>query len=155
MCHFPTFAAHAPMDSGRADPDCSGPGFPIRRSRDQPVCGSPGLFAAYHVLPRLSAPRHPPCTLSSLTALIPLPELHSSVSVRMPVASQRPGAQSSRMAPQAVLENTASATNCCAVPATVIPAFLNTHSSIFKERTAISSVVLVAGVGFEPTTSGL
>lgn len=32
-----------------------------------PVCGSPRLIAAGHVLHRLSAPRHPPCTLSSLT----------------------------------------------------------------------------------------
>ena len=32
-----------------------------------PVCGSPRLIAASHVLHRLSAPRHPPCTLSSLT----------------------------------------------------------------------------------------
>jgi hypothetical protein len=35
----------------------------------KPVCGSPRLIAAYHVLLRLSAPRHPPCTLSSLTNL--------------------------------------------------------------------------------------
>ena len=33
----------------------------------KPVCGSPRLIAAGRVLPRLSAPRHPPCTLSSLT----------------------------------------------------------------------------------------
>ena len=33
----------------------------------KPACGSPRLIAAYHVLHRLSAPRHPPCTLSSLT----------------------------------------------------------------------------------------
>ena len=32
---------------------------------------SPGLFAANHVLHRLWAPRHPPCTLSSLTATPP------------------------------------------------------------------------------------
>jgi hypothetical protein len=32
-----------------------------------PVCGSPGLIAACHVLHRLCAPRHPPSTLSSLT----------------------------------------------------------------------------------------
>jgi hypothetical protein len=32
-----------------------------------PVCGSPRLFAAYHVLHRLLVPRHPPCALSSLT----------------------------------------------------------------------------------------
>src|SRR6202035_787418 len=43
-------------------------GFPhsdIPGSR--PVCGFPGLFAAYHVLHRLLAPRHPPYALSSLT----------------------------------------------------------------------------------------
>jgi hypothetical protein len=28
-----------------------------------PVCGSPKLIAAYHVLHRLSDPRHPPCAL--------------------------------------------------------------------------------------------
>jgi hypothetical protein len=31
-----------------------------------PVCGSPRLIAAYHVLHRLPSPRHPPCALSSL-----------------------------------------------------------------------------------------
>ena len=44
-----------------------GAGFPhsdIDGSRD--VCSSPSLFAAYHVLPRLCAPRHPPCALGSL-----------------------------------------------------------------------------------------
>ena len=43
-------------------------GFPhsdIPGSR--PVCGFPGLFAAYHVLHRLLVPRHPPYALSSLT----------------------------------------------------------------------------------------
>ena len=30
-----------------------------------PVCGSPRLFAAYHVLPRLRKPRHPPFALLS------------------------------------------------------------------------------------------
>ena len=33
----------------------------------KPVCGSPRLIAAYHVLHRRPAPRHPPCALSSLT----------------------------------------------------------------------------------------
>src|SRR6201993_2283104 len=43
-------------------------GFPIRKSPDiTPVCGSPGLIAACHVLHRLFLPRHPPCALSSLT----------------------------------------------------------------------------------------
>ena len=35
----------------------------------KPACGSPRLIAACHVLHRLSAPRHPPCTLNSLTKL--------------------------------------------------------------------------------------
>ena len=39
-------------------------GCPIRRSRDvMLVCNSPWLIAAYHVLLRLSDPRHPPCAL--------------------------------------------------------------------------------------------
>ena len=36
-------------------------------SGSQPVSGSPELFAAVHVLLRLSLPRHPPCALRSLT----------------------------------------------------------------------------------------
>ncbi len=37
-------------------------GCPIRRSGDiLLVCSSPQLIAAYHVLHRLSEPRHPPC----------------------------------------------------------------------------------------------
>ena len=35
-----------------------------------PACGSPQLFAAYHVLLRLPMPRHPPCALISLTYII-------------------------------------------------------------------------------------
>ena len=33
----------------------------------KPACGSPGLIAACYVLHRLSAPRHPPSALCSLT----------------------------------------------------------------------------------------
>ena len=47
------------------------PGCPIRKSPDQSLFdSSPGHIAAYHVLHRLSIPRHPPCTLSSLITLI-------------------------------------------------------------------------------------
>ena len=47
------------------------PGFPIRKSPDQSSFdSSPRHIAAYHVLRRLSTPRHPPCTLSNLTALM-------------------------------------------------------------------------------------
>ena len=60
------------MHSAGGDPGYSpGTGFPIRRSLDQcSFDSSPGLIAAYHVLHRLITPRHPPCTLSSLTASV-------------------------------------------------------------------------------------
>src|SRR3954447_9371470 len=42
-------------------------GCPIRKSWDiMLVCSSPKLIAAYHVLPRLSDPRHPPYALMLL-----------------------------------------------------------------------------------------
>ena len=45
-------------------------GFPHSEiSGSRVVCTSPELFAAYHVLHRLHAPRHPPCALSSLTII--------------------------------------------------------------------------------------
>ena len=53
-------------------------GCPIRKSPDQSLFDdSPGLIAACHVLLRLSTPRHPPCTLSSLTTFMN-PSLQSS-----------------------------------------------------------------------------
>ena len=35
----------------------------------QNICFSPNLIAAYHVLLRLSEPRHPPCALSNLLVI--------------------------------------------------------------------------------------
>ena len=63
-------------------------GFPIQRSPDQGlVGGSPGLIAASHVFHRLLAPRHPPCTLSSLTSIV----LRSRETYWKPVALERHG----------------------------------------------------------------
>ena len=73
MCHFPPLAGLPPMYSEEANPGCPGLGCPIRGSPDQLVCSTPGLIAAYHALHRLSAPRHPPYTLSNLPALIRTP----------------------------------------------------------------------------------
>ena len=43
-------------------------GFPHSDiSGSQPICGSPKLFAAYHVFHRLLVPRHPPCALLRFT----------------------------------------------------------------------------------------
>ena len=58
------------FSSGGWLPSCDGccifntAGCPIRKSSDiSLVCSSPKLIAAYHVLHRLSDPRHPPCAL--------------------------------------------------------------------------------------------
>ena len=64
MFQFPGFAS--PAETGD---DCvlPQPGFPIRTPPDQSLfSGSPKLFAAYRVLLRLSAPRHPPSALFQL-----------------------------------------------------------------------------------------
>jgi hypothetical protein len=47
------------------------PGCPIRKSADlMLVCSSPQLIAAYHVLHRLSEPRHPPYALKCFKRVI-------------------------------------------------------------------------------------
>ena len=67
MVHFPPFACtrlciQRGIHAGYAW------GFPHSEiSGSTPVCGSPKLIAACHVLHRLFLPRHPPCALSSLT----------------------------------------------------------------------------------------
>src|SRR6185295_8259037 len=56
------------MDSSRGGQGMSPAGFPHSEiCGSQAICASPQLIAAYHVLHRLLTPRHPPCTLSSLT----------------------------------------------------------------------------------------
>ena len=66
MVHFPPFACSnlcIQLDIPGFYPG----GFPHSEiSGSQPVCGSPKLIAACHVLHRLFLPRHPPCALSSL-----------------------------------------------------------------------------------------
>src|SRR5262245_48944240 len=62
MFQFPGLAALALWIQAR----------PVRAPRDQrSFDSSPGLFAVFHALRRLLAPRHPPHALSSLAALIP------------------------------------------------------------------------------------
>ena len=80
MVHFPAFAsrlllyseADIPTLLGISLEDSDIPG-------SQPVCGSPRLFAAYHVLLRLPSPRHPPYALSSLTIKFAPPEILADV----------------------------------------------------------------------------
>src|ERR1700690_2272934 len=67
MVHFPGFA-RTRLCIQRAVTWFYQIGFPHSEiPGSKPVCGSPGLIAAYRVLHRLLAPRHPPYALSSLT----------------------------------------------------------------------------------------
>ena len=52
-----------------------------------PVCGSPRLIAAYHVLHRLLVPSHPPLALSRLTTEIILSALRIHENIRRPKAT--------------------------------------------------------------------
>ena len=73
-------------------------GCPIRKSADiMLVCSSPQLIAAYHVLHRLSEPRHPPCALNCfkkieivLGRLLPLPNIksHSVLQLFFPICQR-------------------------------------------------------------------
>jgi hypothetical protein len=64
MFQFPGFASSTYVFSRGYSRSCGFPHSDIHGSK--PVRGSPWLFAAYHVLHRLSAPRHPPNALKSL-----------------------------------------------------------------------------------------
>ncbi len=67
MVHFPTLSSTAYVFSGGFS-RISQRGFPHSEiPGSKPICGSPGLIAAYRVLHRLLMPRHSPYTLSSLT----------------------------------------------------------------------------------------
>ena len=69
MVHFPALSSTAYVFS-RGYPSITLGGFPHSEiSGSTPVCGSPKLIAAYRVLHRLLAPRHPPYALSSLIIL--------------------------------------------------------------------------------------
>ena len=73
MFQFPGFAPYGLYIQPQVTP--SGcpvtPGFPIRKSPDHSLFdSSPRHIAAYYVLHRFSTPRHPPCTLHSLTTIM-------------------------------------------------------------------------------------
>ena len=57
----------------------------------KPVCGSPRLIAAYHVLHRLPAPRHPPCALHSLTNSFAARRCRPGQTARVTVEPPLPG----------------------------------------------------------------
>jgi hypothetical protein len=67
MVHFPTLPS-MPYVFRHGYPGISQGGLPHSEiAGSKPVCGSPTLIAAYHVLHRLLVPRHSPYALSSFT----------------------------------------------------------------------------------------
>ena len=165
MCHFPTFAEPFPMDSGKANPGCPGLGCPIRGSPDKLVCSTPGLFAAYHALHRLSAPRHPPYTLCNLPTLIRFPEDNTLAKpdARRLTAAQRGARNRTRLASTSRTATTVQQYISSDVKTPRLS--LITHLQFSKSAQQNSSSParssgtktpdLVAGAGFEPATSGL
>ena len=108
-----------------------------------PGCGSPRLIAACRVLRRRLAPRHPPCTLSSLTAMDHVPAL-------------RPGA------PHRVATHRAAILVFGLVVNATSFATIHLSRSICRGPPAAESspgprsrTSLVEVNGFEPSTSGL
>jgi hypothetical protein len=82
MVHFPEFA-RTRLCIQRAVRRFCRRGFPHSEiSGSTPVCGSPKLIAACHVLHRLFLPRHPPCALSSLTIELTLAQQSERYNVR-------------------------------------------------------------------------
>ena len=66
MFHFPASTPTQTMYSPAGNTTQLVLGFPIRTSSDQRLIdNSPRLNAAFHVLHRLSMPRHPPCALNN------------------------------------------------------------------------------------------
>ena len=71
MFQFPGFAPYRLYIQRAGDWGLPQPSFLIQKSPDQRLFASfPELIAGYHVFRRLSMPRHPPYTLSSLTTFI-------------------------------------------------------------------------------------
>src|SRR5215467_13949989 len=90
MVHFPGFA-RARLWIHRAVRGFYPRGFPHSEiPGSKPVCGSPRLIAAYHVLHRLLLPRHPPCALSSLTTKF------TQHTQKLSAVSYQPSAKTSR-----------------------------------------------------------
>ena len=80
MFQFRRFPTYAYLIQRRLTRYCRA-GFPHSEiSGSKPMCGSPKLIAACHVLHRLLMPRHSPCALISLTSPARFPRLWSTKS---------------------------------------------------------------------------
>ncbi len=86
-----------PMHSDTGDPPLDGTGCPIRKSQDhRSITNFPGLIAGFHVLHRLSTPRHPPYALVRLGHADPIPA-NGPRPFRRPIATPQMRSISSRL----------------------------------------------------------
>jgi hypothetical protein len=150
MFHFPTFASPCLCIQHGIPTLFTSVGFPIRTSPDQRLVGnSPELFAATHVLHRLSAPRHPPHALSSLLASISHP---TSSAFRPGLLKLETKVQVSalRGRPKRV------GTRRLSTTMTLIEIDSYPSYPVFKERLGLLlPAIPVELIGIEPTTSSL
>src|SRR6185437_16404329 len=98
MFQFPGFASGRLCIRRQMTARLSRPRFRIQKSPDQRlIAGSPELIAGFHVFRRLSMPRHPPCTLKSLTTFIDHRQTSASCECRFSIdlesttTSRKPG----------------------------------------------------------------
>ena len=113
---FPTYAYFIQRTLTRS----SRAGFPHSEiSGSKPICGSPKLIAACHVLRRLLMPRHPPCALCRLT---------SSSLFREVVSGS-----------QVIFENYASSINSCCFEIDALPDQTSMFSTFLFSHATFSS----------------
>ena len=146
MFQFRRFPSYAYLIQRRMTEYCSA-GFPHSEiSGSKPMCGSPKLIAACHVLLRLLMPRHSPCALSSLTYRCSHSDLseNSWFSLRIMQALQR-----------SKLYVTLHPFGCCSTinlfslclhrETSLLPYLLLSHCSVFKVQIAVRKLPLVSG----------
>ena len=128
------------------------------------ICSSPRLIAAYRVLHRLSAPRHPPCTLSSLTKLECILDSTNLSSMSDSVVKEPDGAAHSvpsvlgpdpRAPLPRALPRAASAGATLSRSPRRFPGSKAGSTSLAKNHVPEATQRVVELIGIEPTTSAL
>ena len=120
-------------------------------SGSKPVCGSPELNAAYHVLHRRPAPRHPPYALSSLTTAFTLVE-NTVVFVRLSLRAFKN--KDLRLSMIRGLERPAAA-SAWTPPLDPPPFGGRSSAGVLRVPVAFASDQLVELTGLEPATPWL
>ena len=163
MVHFPALSSTAYVFSRRY-PGITLDGLPHSEiSGSTLVCSSPKLIAAYHVLHRLLAPRHPPYALSSLSTLgnWRTPRIRNVGRRRRSPDAASAARSESQVPRQPPLSTTSlrKATVCrifsCQIPAGALSEPSEAQTSPPCGRNRCDRARLVENTGLEPVTSWL